>query len=54
MDTLRDVGRQEKQLLERLKLSKAITTRQMTRVKRKRNDKNKGFYTKIDKKGADG
>lgn len=23
----------------------------MTRVKRKRNDKNKGFYTKIDKKG---
>ena len=54
METLREVGRQEEELLERRKLSRAITTPQTTTVKQKRDDTNKGFNTKVEKKGADG
>ena len=38
METLREVGRQEKELLERRKLSKTITTPQTNTVKRKRDN----------------
>ena len=54
MEILRDVGRQEEELLERRKLSRAITTPQTTTVKRKRDDTTKGFNTKFEKKGPDG
>ena len=54
METLRDVGRQEEELLERRKLSRTITTPQTTRAKRKRDDTTKGFNTKFEKKGPDG
>ena len=54
METLRDVGRQEEELLERRKLSRAMTTPHTTTVKRKCDDTNKGFNTKVEKKGADG
>ena len=51
---MRDVGRQEEELLERRKLSRVITTPQATPVKQKRDDTNKGFNTKIEQTGADG
>ena len=54
METLRDVGRQEEELLERRKLSKVITTPQTTMVKRKRDNTTRGFNTKFEKKGPDG
>ena len=54
METLQEVGRQEEELLKQRKLSRAITTPHTTTVKRKRDDTNKGFNTKIEKKGADG
>ena len=54
METLHDVGRQEEELLERRKLSRAITTLQTTMVKRKRHNTIKGFNTKFEKKGPDG
>ena len=54
METLREVGRQEEELLERRKLSRVITTLQTATVKRKRDDTNKGFNIKAEKKGADG
>ena len=54
METLRDVGRQEEELLEQRKLSRAITTPHTTTVKRKRDDTNKGFNTKVEKKGSGG
>ena len=54
METLWEVGRQEEERLERRKLSRAITTPETTSVKRKRDDTNKRFNTKVEKKGADG
>ena len=54
METLRDIGRQEEELLERRKLSRAISTPETTMVKRKRDDTNKGFNTKVEKRTADG
>ena len=54
MEPLRDVGRQEEELLKRGKLSRAITTPQTTMVKRKRDDTNKGFNTKVEKREVDG
>ena len=54
METLRDVRRPEEELLERRKLSRAITTPQTTRVKRKGNDTTKGFNTKFEKNEPDG
>ena len=54
METLRDVGRQEEELLEWRKLSRAITTPHPTIVKRKRDDTNKGFNTMVEKKRGDG
>ena len=54
METLRDVGRQEEELVERRKLFRVITTPHSTTVKRKRDDTNKGFNTKVEKKVADG
>ena len=53
-ETLREVGRQEEELLERRKLSKTIITPQANTVKRKRDNNNKGFNTKTENKGADG
>ena len=50
METLREVGGQEEELPERQKLSRAITTPQTATVKRKRDDTNKGFNTKVEKK----
>ena len=54
MEILRDVGRQEHELLEWRKLSRAITTPQTTMVKRKRDDTTKVFNTKFEKKGPHG
>ena len=51
---MRDVGRQEEELLERRKLSRAITTPQTTTVKRKRDNTTKELNTKFEKKGPDG
>ena len=53
METLRDVGRQEEELLERRKLSRTLTTPHTTTVKRKGDDTNKAFNTKVEKKVAD-
>ena len=54
METLRDIGRQEEELHERRKLSRAITSPPTTTVKRKRDDTTKGFNTKFEKRGPDG
>ena len=51
---MRDVGRQEEELLERRKLSRAITIPHTTTVKQKRDDTNNEFNTKVEKKVADG
>ena len=53
-ETVRDVGRQEEELLERRKLSREITTPQTTTVKQKRDDTTKGSTTKFEKKRPDG
>ena len=54
METLRDIGRKEEEVLERRKLSRAITTPQTTTVKQTCDDTTKGFNTKFEKKELDG
>ena len=51
MEILRRVGRQEEELTERGKLTKSLTTPHAPPPKRKREDPEKGFNTKVDKKG---
>ena len=50
IETLREVGRQEEELLERGKLSKSISTPHNPAPKRKRDGSEKGFNTKFKKK----
>jgi len=50
IETLREVGRQEEELLERGKLSKSISTPHNPAPKRKREGSEKGFNTKFEKK----
>ena len=50
VETLQEVGRQEKELLERGKLSKSISTPHNPAPKRKREGSEKGFNTKFEKK----
>jgi len=47
---LREVGRQEEELLKRGKLSKSIATPHNPTPKRKREASEKGFNTKFEKK----
>ena len=53
IETLREVGRQEEELLERGKLSKSISTPHNPAPKRKREGSEKGFNTKFEKKKDD-
>jgi len=53
MEILRKVGRQEEELLERGKLTKSLTTPHAPASKRKREESNRGFNTKYEKKGSD-
>jgi len=53
MEILRKVGRQEEALLERGKLTKSLTTPHPPPSKRKREDSDRGFNTKYEKKGSD-
>jgi len=53
MEILRKVGRQEEELLERGKLTKALTTPHAPPPKRKREEGDKGFNTKYEKRGSD-
>jgi len=50
IETLREVGRQEEELLKRAKLSKSISTLHNPAPKRKREESEKGFNTKFKKK----
>jgi len=50
IETMREVGRQEEELLERGKLSKSISTPHNPALKRKREGLEKGFNTKFEKK----
>ena len=50
IETLRQVGRQEEELLERGKLSKSISTPHNPAPKRKREGSEKGFNMKFEKK----
>jgi len=53
MQILRKVGRQEEELLERGKLTKSLTTPHAPPPKRKREEPDKGFNTKYEKRGSD-
>jgi len=53
MEILRKVGRQEEELLERGKLTKSLTTRHAPPAKGKREELDKGFNTKYEKRGSD-
>jgi len=53
MEILRKVGRQEEELLERGKLTKSLTTPHAPSPKRKREEPDKGFNTKYEKRGSD-
>jgi len=50
IETVREVGRQEEELLERGKLSKSISTPHNPTPKRKREGSEKGLNTKFEKK----
>jgi len=53
MEILRQVGRQEEELLERGKLTKSLTTPHARPPKRKREESDKGFNTKYEKRGSE-
>jgi len=53
MEILRKVGRQEEELLERGKLTKSLTTLHAPPPKRKREEPDKGFNTKYEKRGSE-
>jgi len=53
MEILRKVGRQEKELLERGKLTKSRTTTHTPPHKRKQEEPDKAFNTKYEKRGSD-
>jgi len=53
MEILRKVGRQEEELLERGKLTKSLTTPHAPPSKQKREESDRGFNTKYEKKRSD-
>jgi len=53
MERLRNVGRQEEELLERGKLTKSLMTPHALPPKRKSEEPDKGFYSKYEKSGSD-
>jgi len=53
MEILRQVSRQEEELLERGKLTKSLTTPPAPRPKRKGEESDKEFNTKYEKRGSD-
>lgn len=53
METLSKVGRQEEELVERRKLTKSLTTPHAPPPKRKRDESEKGFNTKNEKRGSE-
>ena len=53
MEILRKGGRQEEEPLEREKLTKSLTTPHAPCPKRKREEPDKGFNTKYEKRGSD-